>query len=112
MEQETKKLELEVKKDLEETKKQLEGNVKTAEEVRLEAIPAALVTAEIVSNSAAATAEIAGTGEVASAPVEKTEIKSQFISSALSAGGNKAALKLVNLKIGTKIVIKIKRSVR
>jgi hypothetical protein len=112
LEQETKKLESEVKKDLEETKKQLDGDVKTAEEVRLQAIPAALVTAEIVSNSAAATAEIVGTGEVASAPVERTEIKSQFISSALSAGGNKAALKLVNLKVGTKIVIKIRRSVR
>jgi hypothetical protein len=68
--------------------------------------PAAIVTAT------EAIAELKGSGEVASAPIETVEVKGKYIESALSAGGNKAALKFTGLKVGTKIKITIKRSVQ
>ena len=68
--------------------------------------PAAIVTAT------EALAELTGSGEVASSPIEMVEVKGKYIESALSAGGNKAALKFTGLKVGTKIKITIKRSVR
>jgi hypothetical protein len=68
--------------------------------------PAAIVTAT------EAIAELQGSGEVASAPIETVEVKGKYIESALSAGGNKAALKFTGLKVGTKIKITIKRSIR
>jgi len=68
--------------------------------------PAAIVTAT------EALAELTGSGEVASSPIETVEVKGKYIESALSAGGNKAALKFTGLKVGTKIKITIKRSVR
>jgi hypothetical protein len=68
--------------------------------------PAAIVT------PTEAIAELKGSGEVASAPIETVEVKGKYIESALSAGGNKAALKFTGLKVGTKIKITIKRSVQ
>jgi len=53
-----------------------------------------------------------GSGEVASTPIETVEVKGKYIESALSAGGNKVALKFTGLKVGTKIKITIKRSVQ
>jgi len=44
--------------------------------------------------------------------VTKVAVKGKYVSSASSAGGNKAAIKLVGLKVGTKIKISIKRSIR
>jgi len=67
--------------------------------------PAAIVTAT------EAIAELKGSGDVASAPIETVEVKGKFIDSALSAGGNKAALKFSGLKVGTKIKITISRNV-
>ena len=67
--------------------------------------PAAIVTAT------EAIAELKGSGDVASAPIETVEVKGRFIDSALSAGGNKAALKFSGLKVGTKIKITISRNV-
>jgi hypothetical protein len=82
-----------------------------AEEVKAAAqadvpAPAAIVT------PTEAIAELKGSGEVASAPIETVEVKGKYIESALSAGGNKAALKFTGLKVGTKIKITIKRSVQ
>jgi len=129
-EEEKKKLEEEAKKKAEEEKKKLadeakkkadEDKKKADEEAKLKAEEAkkkeeakAEVTgsAEIANSPAAAAAAIAGSGEAPNTPIEKTAIKGKYISSALSAGGNKAALKFINLKKGTKIVIKIKRSIR
>jgi hypothetical protein len=68
--------------------------------------PAAIVTAT------EAIAELKGSGDVTSAPIETVEVKGKYIESALSAGGNKAALKFTGLKVGTKIKITIKRSVQ
>ena len=68
--------------------------------------PAAIVT------PTEAIAELKGSGEVASAPIETVEVKGKYIESALSAGGNKVALKFTGLKVGTKIKITIKRSVQ
>jgi hypothetical protein len=62
-------------------------------------------------SKAEATAEIAGSG-AATATVEAIALKGKFVSSALSAGGNKVALRLTGLKIGSKIKIKLKRSVK
>ena len=67
-------------------------------------------TAEVVTKAEAA-AEIAASGTEA-APVETIALKGKFLSSALSAGGNKVALRLTGLKIGAKIKIKLKRSVK
>ena len=59
-----------------------------------------------------ATAALQGSGETASAPVTKVKVGGKYVSSASSAGGNKAGLKIVGLKVGTKIKITIKRSIR
>ena len=67
--------------------------------------PAAIVTAT------EAIAELKGSGDAPSAPIETVNVKGKFIDSALSAGGNKAALKFSGLKVGTKIKITISRNV-
>ena len=67
--------------------------------------PAAIVTAT------EAIAELKGSGDAPSAPIETVDVKGKFIDSALSAGGNKAALKFSGLKVGTKIKITISRNV-
>jgi hypothetical protein len=58
------------------------------------------------------TAALQGSGETVNAPVTKVAVKGKYVASASSAGGNKAALRLVGIKVGTKIKITIKRSVR
>ena len=67
--------------------------------------PAAIVT------PSEAIAELKGSGDVASAPIETVQVKGKYIDSALSAGGNKAALKFSGLKVGTKIKITLSRNV-
>ena len=79
--------------------------LKTAQNDAPAPAPAAIVTAT------EAIAELKGSGDVASAPIETVEVKGRFIDSALSAGGNKAALKFSGLKVGTKIKITISRNV-
>jgi len=67
--------------------------------------------AAIVSPSEALS-ELKASGDAGSAPVASVTVKGKYIASALSAGGNKAALKFTGLKPGTKIKITVKRSVR
>jgi hypothetical protein len=67
--------------------------------------------AAIVSPSEALS-ELKASGDSGSAPVVSVTVKGKYIASALSAGGNKAALKFTGLKPGTKIKITVKRSVR
>jgi len=100
-------------KKAEEEKAKLAAEAKVqAEETRREQeqVAATVGTAEVVSKAEAA-AEIAGSG-AATATVETIALKGKHLSSALSAGGNKVALRLTGLKIGTKIKIKLKRSVK
>jgi hypothetical protein len=66
----------------------------------------------VITSNQAATAEILTSSVNPTATVEKTSIDGKYISSALSAGGNKVALKFVGLKVGAKIVLTLKRSVR
>jgi len=67
--------------------------------------------AAIVSPSEALS-ELKASSDSGSAPVVSVTVKGKYIASALSAGGNKAALKFTGLKPGTKIKITVKRSVR
>jgi hypothetical protein len=97
--------EAKAKADAEAKAKEKAEEVKAAAQVDVPA-PAAIVT------PTEAIAELQGSGEVASAPIETVEVKGKYIESALSAGGNKAALKFTGLKVGTKIKITIKRSIR
>jgi len=64
--------------------------------------------AVVVNGTAAAAAEIAS-ASAGGASVETVKVEGKYIASALSAGGNKAALKFVGLKVGTNIKITIKR---
>jgi hypothetical protein len=85
---------------------------KKAEEAKANVdAPTTTATAEVITSQEAASQIIASV-ENSTATVEKTQIEGKYISSALSAGGNKVALKLVGLKVGTKIVLSLKRSVR
>ena len=59
-----------------------------------------------------ATAALQGSGETANSPITKVKVSGKYVVAASSAGGNKASLKLAGLKVGTKIKITIKRSVR
>ena len=100
-------------KKVEEEKAKLVAEAKIqAEETRREQeqIAATVGTAEVVTKAEAA-AEIAASGTEA-APVETIALKGKYLSSAMSAGGNKVALRLTGLKIGTKIKIMLKRSVK
>ena len=109
--EELKKLEDQKKAEEEKAKLAAEAKAKADEGRReQEQVAATVGTAEVVSKAEAA-AEIAGSG-VAEAPVETIALKGKYLSSALSAGGNKVALRLTGLKIGTKIKIKLKRSVK
>jgi len=67
--------------------------------------------AAIVSPSEALS-ELKASSDSGSAPVVSVTVKGKYVASALSAGGNKAALKFTGLKPGTKIKITVKRSVR
>lgn len=97
--------EAKAKADAEAKAKEKAEEVKAAAQADVPA-PAAIVT------PTEAIAELKGSGEVASAPIETVEVKGKYIESALSAGGNKVALKFTGLKVGTKIKITIKRSVQ
>jgi hypothetical protein len=120
--EELKKLEvkkLAEEKKTEDAKKAEEEKAKLAAEAKAKAdedrreqeqVAATVGTAEVVSKAEAA-AEIAGSG-AAAATVETVALKGKYLSSALSAGGNKVALRLTGLKIGTKITIKLKRSIK
>ena len=105
------KAEADAKAKAEEAKVKAEEAKVKAEEVKAAQNDApAPAPAEIVT-ATEAIAELKGSGDVASAPIETVEVKGRFIDSALSAGGNKAALKFSGLKVGTKIKITISRNV-
>jgi hypothetical protein len=105
------KAKADAKAKAEEAKVKAEEAKVKAEEVKAAQNDApAPAPAEIVT-ATEAIAELKGSGDVASAPIETVEVKGRFIDSALSAGGNKAALKFSGLKVGTKIKITISRNV-
>jgi len=68
--------------------------------------------AAVIVSPSEALSELKASGDAGSAPVASVTVKGKYIASALSAGGNKAALKFTGIKPGTKIKITVKRSVR
>ena len=82
-----------------------------ADKKAAEAAPSTVATAEVLPSGQAA-AEISSSVQTPGATVETTQLNGKYVSSALSAGGNKVALKLSGLKVGAKIVLTLKRSVR
>jgi len=63
-------------------------------------------------SGATALSELKSSSNSASEALKSVALRGKYLTSALSAGGNKAAFKFSKIKVGTKIKIKIKRSVR